>query len=141
MHASGGLRGLSAAAASHQARRSLRPNPTRARFRRRRAKEGSAPLAPADKLAAWEELKVAAFARAAGGAWLLPALDAFVRVQLNILGRHLYLESAVENRWGLRAGRGGGAGRKGSRVLRRGLLASALRGSGVRRHRAAGSGA
>lgn len=57
------------------------------------------PLAPPDKLAAWEELKVAAFTRALGAAWLLPALDLFVRVQLNILGRHLYLESAVENRW------------------------------------------
>lgn len=64
----------------------------------RRAKEGSSPLSPADKLGAWEELKVCAFARAAGAAWLLPALDLFVRVQLNILGRHLYLESAVETR-------------------------------------------
>ncbi|KAL4458388.1 hypothetical protein ABPG75_013253 [Micractinium tetrahymenae] len=64
--------------------------------RLRQAKEGRAPLSPADKLAAWEELKVAAFVRAAGAAWLLPLLDLFVRVQLNILGRHLYLESAVE---------------------------------------------
>ncbi len=67
---------------------------------RRQAKEGRLRLAPADKLAAWEELKVAAFVRAAGAAWLLPLLDLFVRVQLNILGRHLYLESAVEGRWG-----------------------------------------
>jgi peroxin-3 len=51
-----------------------------------------------DKLAAWEELKVAAFTRAVGSAWLLPLLDLFVRCQLNILGRHLYLESAVEGR-------------------------------------------
>lgn len=63
--------------------------------RLRQAKEGRLRLAPADKLAAWEELKVAAFVRAAGAAWLLPLLDLFVRVQLNILGRHLYLESAV----------------------------------------------
>lgn len=66
-------------------------------------------MGPADKLAAWEELKVAAFVRAAGAAWLLPLLDLFVRVQLNILGRHLYLESAVEGRWvgGGAAGMGG----------------------------------
>lgn len=64
----------------------------------RRAKEGSAPLSQAEKLATWEELKVAAFSRAVGAAWLLPLLDLFVRVQLNILGRHLYLESAVEGR-------------------------------------------
>jgi peroxin-3 len=50
-------------------------------------------------VAVWEELKVEAFTRALGAAWLLPLLDLFVRVQLNILGRHLYLESAVEGRW------------------------------------------
>jgi hypothetical protein len=69
---------------------------------RRRSKQGSAPLTQEEKLAAWEELKVAAFCRALGAAWLLPLLDLFVRIQLNILGRHLYLESAVESRWGPR---------------------------------------
>ena len=68
------------------------------RWARRRSKEGSTPLSQADKLAAWEQLKVAAFGRAVGAAWLLSLLDLFVRVQLNILGRHLYLESAVEGR-------------------------------------------
>ena len=55
----------------------------------RRAKEGTAPLSPEAKLAAWEELRAAAFTRAAGAALLLPLLDAFVRVQHNIRGPHL----------------------------------------------------
>eukprot|EP00887_Chlorella_sp_A99_P006264 scaffold3.g6264.t1 len=63
----------------------------------RAGREGGAPLTTADKVALWQELKLAAFARLAAAAWLLPLLDLFVRVQLNILGRHLYLESAVDS--------------------------------------------
>lgn len=66
---------------------------------RRDAKQGTVQLDHVDKLAAWEELTVAAFTRALGAVWLLPLLELFVRAQLCILGRHLYLECAVQGRW------------------------------------------
>ena len=56
-------------------------------------------VSTSEKVALWEELKVAAFTRLLASVWLLPLLDLFVRVQLNILGRHLYLESALDTRW------------------------------------------
>jgi hypothetical protein len=55
-------------------------------------------LSGEQKVVLWEELTSAAFTRAVGSLWLLPLLDLFVRVQLNILGRHLYLESALDSR-------------------------------------------
>lgn len=75
----------------------------------RQSKEQGPALSGPSKLALWEELKLAAFTRAVGALWLLPLLDLFVRVQLNILGRHLYLESALDSRWE-RVGPGGSCG-------------------------------
>ena len=48
---------------------------------------------PSGKLETWQQLKVAAFTNAAASAWLLALLDMLLRVQLNILGRHLFLAS------------------------------------------------
>jgi hypothetical protein len=78
----------------------MRPRPSRgppaahaaARARARQLK-GRGGDAGADKRALWRELAAAGFARAAAAAWLLPLLDLLLRVQLNILGRHLFLES------------------------------------------------
>jgi peroxin-3 len=75
---------------------------------------GAGALAPADKLAAWERLKVAAAVQLVAAAWALPLLNLLVRVKLNVLGRRLYLESALEARKpgtaGLGGARGAGAG-------------------------------
>ncbi|KAK9861702.1 hypothetical protein WJX84_011452 [Apatococcus fuscideae] len=48
---------------------------------------------PSGKLETWQQLKLAAFTNAAASAWLLALLDMLLRVQLNILGRHLFLAS------------------------------------------------
>lgn len=57
-----------------------------------------APLSAADKLGVWEELKVASLAQLLLTTRLLPLLALTVRCQLNVLGRYLYLESALEER-------------------------------------------
>ncbi len=49
--------------------------------------------ADASKLALWRELAEAGFARTASAIWLLPLLQLLLRVQLNILGRQLFMES------------------------------------------------
>lgn len=48
-----------------------------------------------DKYATWEEIKVLTFTRAIAASWMVSLLDLMTRVQLNILGRHLYLQSNV----------------------------------------------
>ncbi|GAB4822135.1 hypothetical protein N2152v2_009181 [Parachlorella kessleri] len=73
-----------------------------------------APLTGEQKVALWEELSIAAFTRAVGSLWLLPLLDLFVRVQLNILGRHLYLESALDSSSRKTGGPGAAAGGAGA---------------------------
>jgi peroxin-3 len=45
------------------------------------------------KHALWRELAEAGFARLAATIWLLPLLQLLLRVQLNILGRQLFVES------------------------------------------------
>lgn len=52
-------------------------------------------LAGDDKYATWEEIKVLTFTRAVAASWMVSLLDLFNRVQLNILGRHLYLQSNI----------------------------------------------
>lgn len=47
----------------------------------------------ATKHALWRELAEAGFARTASAIWLLPLLHLLLRVQLNILGRQLFVES------------------------------------------------
>ena len=55
------------------------------------------PLSPEAKLAAWADLRDAAFTAAVGGPWLVAALALALRVQLNVLGRHLFLAAHVED--------------------------------------------
>nr|XP_029120976.1 peroxisome biogenesis protein 3-1 isoform X3 [Elaeis guineensis] len=47
-----------------------------------------------EKLELWETLKVLSFTRTASSLWSMTMLCLYVRVQVNILGRHLYLEAA-----------------------------------------------
>ncbi|KAK9831977.1 hypothetical protein WJX81_004915 [Elliptochloris bilobata] len=83
---------------------------------------GAGAASPAEKQALWRELAAAGFARAAAAVWLMPLLNLLLRVQLNILGRHLFLESnlldpsARLDGWGASAGPGGGTGRGGGGV-------------------------
>lgn len=39
----------------------------------------------------------AGFSRALGGMWAMGLLFLFVRIQLNILGRHVYIHTAAED--------------------------------------------
>lgn len=48
-----------------------------------------------EKHALWSEIKVLTFTRAIAASWMVSLLDLMNRVQLNILGRHLYLQSNV----------------------------------------------
>jgi len=63
--------------------------------RLRQAKVGGVALDPKEKLSLWCKLSVDALARLVSACWMLPLLCLQVRVQLNILGRHLYLETAL----------------------------------------------
>ncbi|WOL12860.1 peroxisome biogenesis protein 3-1 [Canna indica] len=47
-----------------------------------------------EKLELWEKLKVLSFTRTAASLWSMTVLCLYVRVQVNILGRQLYLEIA-----------------------------------------------
>ena len=49
------------------------------------------------KIGLWQELKLVSFARTLSATWLVGLLDLLLRVQLNILGRHLYMQ---QQRWG-----------------------------------------
>ena len=44
------------------------------------------------KVALWQELKLVSWARTLSATWLAGLLDLLLRVQLNILGRHLYMQ-------------------------------------------------
>ena len=55
--------------------------------------KGGDEAAVATKHALWRELAEAGFARTAAAIWLLPLLQLLLRVQLNILGRQLFVES------------------------------------------------
>ena len=64
-------------------------------------------LGPAEKLRVWGALKECAFVRSLGGMWGGVLLVVLCRVQLCILGRHMYVESRMEEE---AAGGGGGLG-------------------------------
>lgn len=57
-------------------------------------KEAPQSLSPKDKLQLWHELKTLSFARTVCAISALSLLDIFIRVQLNILGRHVYFATA-----------------------------------------------
>uniref|UniRef100_A0A1D1XMM1 Peroxisome biogenesis protein 3-1 n=1 Tax=Anthurium amnicola TaxID=1678845 RepID=A0A1D1XMM1_9ARAE len=51
-------------------------------------------LTPNEKVELWEKLKILSFTRTASSLWAMTMLCLYVRVQVNILGRHLYFEAA-----------------------------------------------
>ncbi len=59
----------------------------------RRQLRGPAEQIAPMKHALWRELAESGFARLAATIWLLPLLQLLLRVQLNILGRQLFVES------------------------------------------------
>lgn len=61
-----------------------------------RAKTSEEPLSATEKYGLWEELKILSFTRTCTAAVAVSLLDLFLRVQLNIVGRYLYLDSALE---------------------------------------------
>ena len=64
--------------------------------RLRLSKGGAAPLPQEQKQLLWKDLAAASLARFVAATWALPLLSLQVRVHLNVLGRHLYLETALQ---------------------------------------------
>ncbi|XP_024527426.1 peroxisome biogenesis protein 3-1-like [Selaginella moellendorffii] len=57
-------------------------------------KEGPQALTPDEKLNLWQKLKVSSFTRTLCAAWGMGLVQLFVRVQLNLLGRQLFISTA-----------------------------------------------
>ncbi|XP_021909522.1 peroxisome biogenesis protein 3-2 [Carica papaya] len=53
-----------------------------------------ATLMPSEKLELWERLKTLSFTRMVMSVWAVTMLSLYIRVQVNILGRHLYIDTA-----------------------------------------------
>ncbi|CAH9096139.1 unnamed protein product [Cuscuta europaea] len=51
-------------------------------------------LTVAEKLELWERLKILSFTRMVLSLWSMTTLNLYIRVQVNILGRHLYIDTA-----------------------------------------------
>ncbi|XP_027123884.1 peroxisome biogenesis protein 3-2-like [Coffea arabica] len=51
-------------------------------------------LTAAEKLELWDRLKILSFTRMVLSVWAMTTLNLFIRVQVNILGRHLYINTA-----------------------------------------------
>ncbi|CAI9113497.1 OLC1v1014111C3 [Oldenlandia corymbosa var. corymbosa] len=51
-------------------------------------------LTAAEKLDLWDRLKILSFTRMVLSLWSMTILNLFIRVQVNILGRHLYIDTA-----------------------------------------------
>ncbi|KAG0491012.1 hypothetical protein HPP92_007875 [Vanilla planifolia] len=60
----------------------------------RQAKGQSTAPTPHEKAELWERLKVLSFTRLTASVWSMMMLCLYVRVQVNILGRHLYVDIA-----------------------------------------------
>jgi Peroxin-3 len=63
----------------------------------RLSKGGTIILSSEEKRKLWEDLSGAALGRLTAAIWSLSLLSLQVRVQLNVLGRHLYLEAALHD--------------------------------------------
>lgn len=85
----------------------------------RSAKGGVISLSPVEKRKLWEDLPGAALGRLIASIWSLSLLSVQVRVQLNVLGRHLYLEAALHDAMSSGSGGGGLGGAFGNRGLSR----------------------
>uniref|UniRef100_A0A453EX04 Uncharacterized protein n=1 Tax=Aegilops tauschii subsp. strangulata TaxID=200361 RepID=A0A453EX04_AEGTS len=56
--------------------------------------QGKGELTPEDKYETWEKIKILSFTRTVSSMWAMTLLSLYVRVQVTILGRHLYLDFA-----------------------------------------------
>ncbi|KAL1221643.1 Peroxisome biogenesis protein 3-1 [Cardamine amara subsp. amara] len=56
--------------------------------------KGRGILIPSEKLQLWNELKILSFTRMVLSLWSVTMLSLYIRVQVNILGRHLYIDTA-----------------------------------------------
>ncbi|KAF0933191.1 hypothetical protein E2562_016138 [Oryza meyeriana var. granulata] len=54
----------------------------------------SSALTPKEKYDTWEKIKILSFTRTVSSIWAMTLLSLYVRVQVTILGRHLYLDFA-----------------------------------------------
>lgn len=59
-----------------------------------RGKEHPSSLSPSQKLELWDRLKILSFTRMVVSLWAVTMLSLYIRVQVNILGRHLYIDTA-----------------------------------------------
>ncbi|KAL8188609.1 hypothetical protein R6Q57_029897 [Mikania cordata] len=51
-------------------------------------------LTPSEKLELWHTLKIKSFTRMVLSIWAMTAVSLYIRIQVNILGRHLYIDTA-----------------------------------------------
>ncbi|XP_050214328.1 peroxisome biogenesis protein 3-2-like [Mercurialis annua] len=51
-------------------------------------------LTPLEKLELWDRLKILSFTRLVVSLWAMTILSLYIRTQVNILGRHLYIDTA-----------------------------------------------
>ncbi|KAI7726089.1 hypothetical protein M8C21_024702, partial [Ambrosia artemisiifolia] len=51
-------------------------------------------LTPSQKLHLWDTLKILSFTRMVLSIWAMTAVSLYIRIQVNILGRHLYIDTA-----------------------------------------------
>ncbi|CAH1454665.1 unnamed protein product [Lactuca virosa] len=53
-------------------------------------------LTPSEKLELWDRLKILSFTRMVLSIWAMTAISLYIRIQVNILGRHLYIDTAQD---------------------------------------------
>lgn len=51
-------------------------------------------LTPSEKLYLWDTLKILSFTRMVLSIWAMTSISLYIRIQVNILGRHLYIDTA-----------------------------------------------
>ncbi|CAN8269127.1 unnamed protein product [Cochlearia groenlandica] len=56
--------------------------------------KGKGILIPSEKIQLWNDLKISSFTRMVLSLWSVTMLSLYIRVQVNILGRHLYIDTA-----------------------------------------------
>ncbi|XP_044477168.1 peroxisome biogenesis protein 3-1-like [Mangifera indica] len=59
-----------------------------------RGKEQPSSLSPSEKLELWDRLKILSFTKMMVSLWSVTMLSLYIRVQVDILGRHLYIDTA-----------------------------------------------
>ncbi|CAN6930341.1 unnamed protein product [Brassica oleracea] len=59
-----------------------------------RLNRGKGVLSQSEKLHLWDQLKILSFTRMVLSLWSVTMLSLYIRVQVNILGRHLYVDTA-----------------------------------------------